>query len=318
MTMTNCIRTVIVLLSLCQASAAISAASPMCPPQQGVALQILGSGGPIADDARASSGYLVWIDGRARVLVDAGGGTFLRFAEAGANFSDLDFVGLSHFHADHSAAFAALLKSGNFSNRTAALTVAGPGKRGQFPGLRQFLASLLGQKNGAFPYLAGYLDGSAGLAKLLPVEVGDASTDIVRVYESDDGKFVIDALQVPHGIVPALAFRVQTDNTTLVFASDQNGSKSEFVAFAKDATILVMHMPVPEGVSGIGRRLHAPPSVIGDIAQAANAKKLLLSHFMRRSLSNLSQNIDYIRAVFGGPVVVGNDLACYCVDNKES
>ena len=42
-----------------------------CPPGRGLVLQVLGSGGPVADDDRASSAYLVWHDGRARVLVDA-------------------------------------------------------------------------------------------------------------------------------------------------------------------------------------------------------------------------------------------------------
>ena len=47
-------------------------------------LQVLGSGGPFASGNRASSGYLVWRDGKPIVMVDAGGGTYLRFAEAGA------------------------------------------------------------------------------------------------------------------------------------------------------------------------------------------------------------------------------------------
>ena len=42
-----------------------------CPPPTGIGLQILGSGGPIADDARASAGYVVWVDGESRVLIDA-------------------------------------------------------------------------------------------------------------------------------------------------------------------------------------------------------------------------------------------------------
>ncbi len=46
-------------------------------------------------------------------------------AEGIADFRDLDFMGLSHFHADRSADFAALMKSGYFSNRKRALTVAG-------------------------------------------------------------------------------------------------------------------------------------------------------------------------------------------------
>jgi hypothetical protein len=59
-----------------------SAAAQSCG-AQGVALQVLGSGGPELQDQRASSSYLVWDDGRARVLVDAGGGSALRFAESG-------------------------------------------------------------------------------------------------------------------------------------------------------------------------------------------------------------------------------------------
>jgi hypothetical protein len=48
-----------------------------------VALQAPGAGGPIADDRRASSGDLLWLNGRAGPPVDAGGGVFLRFGEAG-------------------------------------------------------------------------------------------------------------------------------------------------------------------------------------------------------------------------------------------
>ena len=48
-----------------------SAAAQSCA-AHGVALQVLGSGGPELQDQRASSSYLVWDDGRARVLVMLG------------------------------------------------------------------------------------------------------------------------------------------------------------------------------------------------------------------------------------------------------
>ncbi len=288
-----------------------------CLLDRGIVLQVLGSGGPIADDARASSAYLVWIDGHARVLVDAGGGAFLRFGEAGADFRDLDFIGLSHFHADHSADFPALLKSGNFSNRTRALTVAGPDGRGQFPGLNQFLSSLFDKDGGAFGYLAGYLDGSAGLPALAALEIDNAESGTVTVFEGENDAVQIGAMHVPHGIVPALAFRVRVGDETLVFASDQNGNDEQFVEFAKDASILVMHMPVPEGVSGAGRSLHAPPSRIGEIANAANVDLLVLSHFMARSLGDLEQNVTHVRSGFDGEIKIAEDLACYHLDNQE-
>ena len=61
----------------------------------GVALQILGSGGPFGTGS-ASSGYLLWIDGVSRIMVDAGGGTLARFHEADAKVSDLQLLALSH------------------------------------------------------------------------------------------------------------------------------------------------------------------------------------------------------------------------------
>jgi ribonuclease BN (tRNA processing enzyme) len=289
---------------------AISLAN-QCPPANGVAVQVLGSGGPIADDGRASAAYLVWVDGKSRVLIDAGGGTFLRFAEAKADFRDLDFVGLSHFHADHSADFPALLKSGSFSGRSEPLTVAGPDGNDRFPGLDQFLDSLLDPESGAFAYLGDYLTGSGRLPELELVEVQSNNTGPFAVFGDNNSPIQVEAMHVPHGIVPATAFRIRVGAQIIVFASDQNGGKPEFVEFARDANLLVMHMPVPEDVAGIGRKLHAPPSVIGTIANDANVKMLVISHLMKRSLSNLEQNVDLVNSKFSGPVDVADDLSCY-------
>jgi len=305
-------KVVVFMMSLC-ASVSCAAQTASCPPAAGVALQVLGSGGPIADDARASAGYIVWIDGRSRVMIDAGGGTFLRFGEAAASFADLDFVGLSHFHADHSVDFAGLLKSGYFADRERALRVAGPDGAGPFPGLQAYLNSLLERGGGAYGYLAGYLDGSRGLVKLEPVEVAAGDGESTTVFTNDAAELSIDAMQVPHGIVPTLGFRVRVGDAAIVFASDQNGSNPAFIDFARDATILVMHMPIPEGATGSVLQLHAPPSRIAGIARDADAATLVLSHFMARSLRDLDGNVASVRAGFDGNIVVAGDLDCLLV-----
>ena len=302
----------LIALILSVASAASAQQPADCRPAEGVALQVLGSGGPIADDGRASTGYIVWVDGRSRVLVDAGGGTFLRFGEAGASFTDLDFVGLSHFHTDHSADFPALLKSGNFSGREAPLTVAGPGSGGPFPGLGAWLGSMLAARTGAYGHLSGYLDGSGGLVKLMPREIDRATKQPETVL---DGDIRIDALPVPHGIVPALGFRVSVGDVSIVFASDQNGSSAAFTDFAGDASVLVMHVAVPEDATGTALQLHARPSRIASIAAEAGAGTLVLSHFMARSLRDLDGNVDVVRRGYDGNIVVANDLDCVVVSN---
>ena len=299
------------LLMFCVVTAgACAEPAAQCPPSRGAALQILGSGGPIADDARASSAYVVWLDGESRLLIDAGAGSFLRFGEAGASFADLDFVGLSHFHTDHSADFPALLKSGYFSNRERPLAVAGPGRGGPFPGLEEFLRAMLNPDDGAYGYLSGYLDGTRGLVRLLPAEIARQAGEPTTVYESADGTLTVDALPVPHGIVPALGFRVGISDQRVVFASDQNGSTASFIEFARGADVLVMHMVIPESAQGGALQLHARPSRLGEIADQAKVGTLVLSHFMARSLRDLDDNLAVIREKYKGEIVLARDLYC--------
>ncbi len=275
----------------------------------GAVLQVLGSGGPIADDGRASAAYIIWIDGESKILVDAGGGAFLRFGEAGAEFEQLDHVGISHFHTDHSADLVTLLKSGYFSERKRPLGISGPGAGGPFPGLPGFLDSTIGD-SGAYAYLSGYLDGSGGLVQLQPATLDAASRKIMPVLGDRKSAVQIEATGVPHGIVPTVAYRVRIGDHVVVFSSDQNGNDDSFVEFARDADVLVMHMVVPENISGAGRNLHAPPSRIGQIAAAADVRVLVLSHFMARSLQDFDANIGLVRTHYNGETVAADDLQC--------
>ncbi len=301
---------VIALLSGIAPKSEAGGIAPNCATPTGVTLQVLGSGGPIADDGRASSGYLLWVDGRARFMIDAGGGTFLRFGETGALFTDLSHIAISHFHTDHSADLVALLKSGYFSKRSNALPISGPAHGGPYPGLNEYLQRLLDPSQGVYAYLAGYLDGSSGMVKLEPTTVSTRHEEASLVYADSENDSQVFALGVPHGPVPALAYRFVIGQKVIVFSGDQNGSSAAFPGFAHDADVLVMHMPVPETISGVGRKLHAPPSVLGDIATAAGARKLVLSHFMARSLGNLKENLDIVRSRYTGPLLSARDLQC--------
>ena len=292
----------------CATSNALATPDDACPASTGVSIQVLGSGGPIADDKRASTGYLVWVDGAARVLIDAGAGTFLRFGESGAQFEDLDLVAISHFHTDHSADLPALLKSGYFSDRQRPLAISGPDGRGTFPDLERWLEALIGP-DGAYAYLSGYQDGSDGLVRLDPKTVSHEDAAPTAVLMND--RMRVTALGVPHGIVPALGYRVEVNDRVIVFASDQNGSSDAFLAFAKEADLLIAHLAIPESAGGAAIRLHARPSVVGELARKAGVKQLLLSHFMARSLRNLDRQVEIVSDRFEGPVGVASDLGCF-------
>ncbi len=276
---------------------------------QGVAVQVLGSGGPELQDKRASSSYLVWENGRPRALIDAGGGSALRFGESGAQMSQLDVIFFTHFHVDHSGDFSALIKSSWFEDRKRPLPIYGPPGNDFVPSTTEFVSDFFGEKHGAYRYLSELLvPGEEGSYKIQPHNVLAHSTP-VAAFRSDE--FVASAVRVVHGGVPALAWRIEVGGKVVVFSGDTNGEGESLVRLATNADVFIAHNAVPEGATGVERRLHMPPSVIGQIAADAKVKRLVLSHRMLRTLGKEDQTQAEIRKKYSGPLVFANDLDCF-------
>jgi len=281
-------------------------AKPACG-QKDVWLQVLGSGGPELDDSRASSGYIIWYDGKARVLVDMGAGSLLRFEQSGARLNDLDVILLSHFHADHSNDLPALIKANFFSDRTRNLPLYGPTKNELMPSAKMFVQALFGP-SGAFHYLNSYLDGTDSY-RLLAHNV-ETSSKTPRVV-IENAVYRITAVPVHHGPIPALAWRVEVGGKTMVFSGDMNNNFNTLASLAKQADLLVAHHAIPEQAAGVARNLHMPPSVIGQIAAKAEVKQLVLSHRMNRTVGRERASTGYIRRAYSGPLNYAEDLQCF-------
>ena len=278
---------------------------------EGVAVQVLGSGGPELQDKRASSSYLVWEDGRARVLVDAGGGSAVRFGESWAQMSQLDVVLFTHFHVDHSADFPTLIFSSWFEDRNRPLPIYGPGGNDFMPSTTEFVADFFGGKHGVYRYLSELLaPREKSSHKLQPHNVGGSPkpTTIFR-----NGDLAVSSVRVVHGQVPALAWRLEVARKTIVFSGDTNGEDGALTQLASNADLFIAHNAVPEGATGKERGLHMPPSVIGQIAADAHVKHLVLSHRMLRTLGKENQTQSEIQKRFSGPVEFANDLDCFPV-----
>jgi ribonuclease BN (tRNA processing enzyme) len=301
--------TVILASSLLICAFSSPAAAQSCG-AQGVAAQVLGSGGPELQDKRAMSSYLIWENGQARVLVDAGGGSALRFGESGANMSQLDVILFTHLHVDHSADFPALIKSSWFEDRKTALPIYGPPGNDYFPDTKEFVSEFFSDR-GVYRYLSELLvSGEQGSYKMQPHDVIAKSTPIAAFQHGD---MAASAVRVIHGGVPALAWRVEVAGKVIVFSGDTNGAGEGLVRLASNADLFIAHNAVPEGATGIERRLHMPPSVIGQIAADAHVKNLVLSHRMLRTLGKEDQTLSEIRKRYAGPVTFANDLDCFPV-----
>jgi ribonuclease BN (tRNA processing enzyme) len=276
----------------------------------GVGLQVLGSGGPELTDGRASSGYLVWQDGRARVLVDMGAGSLLQFERSGAHVEDLDVLLLTHLHVDHSADLPALLKGSFFTDRARHLPVYGPTGNRMMPDTTGFVRALFDGKTGAWRYLGDYLSGDAAYRlESHNVPAGDREQ---RNIVNRTGLRLF-SIPVHHGPVPALAWRVDIGDVVIVFSGDMNGDYHTLERLAAGADLLVAHHAVPEDASGVARNLHMPPSVIGRIAAEADVARLVLSHRMNRTLGREPESEQHIRAHYAGPLNFADDGECFVV-----
>ncbi len=295
------------LISACSQN--IEPIDPKACSKNELALQILGSGGPLADDERAGASNIVWVDGKAKILVDAGAGSFVRYGQSGASFEDHDAILLTHFHGDHIGGLPSLLNAGSFTKRTEPLLIAGPEGNDNFPATSQLLADIVG-KNGMLGYLWPYLNGSNDFPELKPLDITTQREVLLSVLRKDGVD--VDTIRVHHLTVPALAYVVRTKGKRILFAGDQSYLSEDFVKQTTNGQpdLLIMHNAISMD-DGQPRGLHRDGLSIGEAAKSIGAKKLILTHSMQRALNDQERINAAIRENYDGPIEIADDLSCY-------
>lgn len=265
-----------------------------------VELQVLGAGGPELGDGMASSSYLIWLDGKSRILIDAGTGSSLNFEKAGGRIEELSAVAFTHLHIDHSADWPGYVKASYFTQKQGKLEVFGPKGNRFVPANSEFQQQMFGR---VWPYMADHLKPSNSLY----IQAHDIEAR-KNPWKKDFPSFSLSAINVEHGPIPALAWRVDIAGCSLVFSGDTNGKGNNLTRLSRRADLLVAHNAVPASASGAALNLHMPPSRIGEIAEKAGVYHLLLSHRMLRTLGRERETIAQIKKFYSGKVAFADDL----------
>jgi ribonuclease BN (tRNA processing enzyme) len=284
-----------------------------------LSVTVLGSGGPIADGRRCSSGYVVSVDGKARILVDAGGGVFERIGRSGLDLSTLEQILLTHMHIDHTSDLAAVIMHLYMLDRQREIALAGPSGRpgndaapenaSAQPGVREFVRLLFGPE-GAWRYMNTF--------EGFGIKVHETSSSVFdRVIQQipvdgilEELGATLSSVAVPHGMMPAVAFRIDCGDESIAFSGDTSASTLELIKLAKDCSLLVHDFALPERDVPSGN-LHAKPSAVGRTANLSRAKMLLLSHFMPAIEDELPESVDIVRREYGGKIDLAKDLETY-------
>ncbi len=239
---------------------------------------LLGTGTAIPVEKHSPSGLVVKAAGQ-RLLFDIGPGTLGRLRMADLECGQIDHLLLTHLHPDHTLDLATLLLVFNYApnaERTAPFPITG------CRGLREFVKRLID----------------------LYAEVAPVSFELrlQEVYEEgfSIGPLAISAAPTGH-TADSVAYRVDDGSRALVYSGDAAPSGA-LARLAEGADLLVSECSFP---SGWPTDDHLNADTVGEIAQRARVKSLVLTHTYPPAIA--VDLVGQIRRNYEGSVQLGID-----------
>ena len=329
------------------------------PTQSGrMKLVLLGTraGPPAVKGQRGTASALV-VNGKTYVI-NAGRAAVIQFEEAGLRFDTIAGVFLTHLHADHIADYYNFfLLGGHIPNPdgdriTRPVPIYGPGQAGGLPpkfggGTAPTIApeaptpgTLLLTENlhRAYAYSSNVFLRDMNIPDIRQLmDVREITTPAGATFENtcpdmapveifDDGNVKVSAVLVPHGpMFPSYAYRFDTEYGSVTFSGDTTYSKN-LIGMAHRTDILVH-----ECVDLTGATLnpadrdhmlqsHVELQKMGAIAEAAEAKKLVVSHYVKFTPGPINfgtfrrdAQIGYTR----GRAVIGRELDVFEIGGRR-
>ena len=277
--------------------------------------------------------------------IDCGLGSLNAFTNAGLHFDELKSMFITHLHTDHVVDYFSFFLSGGYTaaKGKAPVTVYGPGPAGGLPPSRvgtsvpatidpqnptPGLAATTAALQQAFAYTNNIFIRDMGtddiqtLADVVEIAVPPGSDYLNRspVMEpfpvmSDDNVTVTATLVSHYDVYPAFAFRF--DITRLGFSVTFSGdtTKSDnVIRLARDTDILVHEAQFSLDDSYYGNRFppnylvnsHTSAEQVGEVAAAANARHVVLSHYDPTNLPDAEWQAAIGRN-YSGKVTVARD-----------
>ena len=278
--------------------------------------------------------------------IDCGLGSLNAFTNAGFKFDDLKSMFITHLHTDHMVDYWSFFLSGGYtaSKGKAPVTVYGPGPAGGLPPSRVGNADPADDRRGrlrrrgwpppptalqqAFAYTNNIFIRDMGtddierLIDVVEIAVPPGSDYLDRSpatepfpVMSDDNVTVTATLVSHYDVYPAFGFRfdLKKSGVSVTFSGDTTKSDN-LIALAKDTDILVHEAQFSLDDAYYGNRFppdylvnsHTSAEQVGEVAAAANAKHVILSHYSPTDLPD-SEWQNAIGKHYSGDVTVARD-----------
>ena len=280
--------------------------------------------GPPPRPHRAQFSNLLIVNGTLYVI-DAGDGVARRIAKAGFNVRDVGVVFITHHHDDHTAGLGTLMSAAWDNQRTKPINVYGP------PRTEELVKAAVQY----FTISADIRIADGG--RSIPIEQLFHGHDVEPGVVYQDSNLKVNVIENIHfgfhkgaaaGKHKSYSYRFETPGRVIVFTSD-TGPFAGLVEFAKGADLLVAEansieqrmqdlirsgqwqVMTNEEQARIKRQMaegHLSPDDVGQLAEGAAVKSVILSHLTWKADDDYSNWVDAVKKHFSGPVFIAKDL----------
>ncbi|MCI0712224.1 MAG: MBL fold metallo-hydrolase [Chloroflexi bacterium] len=275
-------------------------------------LTLLGTGTPVLEIDRQGPAVLLQI-GEENWLFDTGRGVNTQLLRMGLTPAEIDAIFITHHHWDHIGDLGDVLIAAWHGNRTAPIHVYGPN------GTQSIVAALLNHV-----YQREIL-----FTQMLEEQIGNFSADIreiITVHDVEPGvvrkgsDYAVLTQYVNHGKDllpqaewPCLGYRIEAGDNIIAISGDTIPC-SGLEKLAQGADILVQCCYLAEDeittpdFQLLASKVIASSGQLAKFAAEANVKKLVLTHFRKKSEAMMQSMLRDIKSTFSGDVVLGEDL----------
>ena len=333
-------------------SAPATASPPGAPatlPENGlVTLGVQAGPPPVANRTGISTTLKVGDD---LYQIDCGLGSLNAFTNAGFTFDGLRSMFITHLHTDHMVDYWSFFLSGGYtaSKGKAPVTVYGPGSAGGLPPSRvgaadpptidagdptPGLAATTRALQQAFAYTNNIFIRDMGTDDIerlvdvveIPVPPGSNFRDRSPVTPpfpvmSDENVTVTATLVSHYDVYPAFGFRfdLKKSGVSVTFSGDTTKSDN-LIGLARDTDVLVHEAQFSLDDAYYGNRFppgylassHTSAEQVGEVASAANAKRVILSHYSPTNLPD-SEWRNAVARRYSGDVAVARDGQVFAI-----
>jgi ribonuclease BN (tRNA processing enzyme) len=272
-----------------------------------VQVQVLGTTAGQNRAGQPSGSYLVWLNGKGRVLVNAGADSATSFTASGARVVDLDVILFTQLDVANTGDFPWLIQLSLPEKRSRPLPIYGPDRGKLMPSTVTLVRTLFDSKRGVYRYLGELLSPLGKRTyKLQP-------RDITQKWRLDsvvygNGELLITTTTLVREPLPALAWRIEAGGKSMVFSGDRVENLMNLGQLARKADLLIIARSNDDDVTSSEQVLTAP--ALANLANDVGVRQLAFTDQQPPQAGVTSDKQTLLGTHYRGPISFVAPMEC--------